>query len=118
MLDVAAELPVEKVDALTRRLLAEQQRRLVENKLAHYKPYPRQLDFHAAGATHRERLLCAANQSGKTTAGGFEIAMHATGRYPAWWQGKRFDRPITSWACGTTGETTRGHCSADSRWPS
>jgi hypothetical protein len=65
MLDVAAELPVEKVDALTRRLVAEEQRRLVEKKLAHYKPYSRQLDFHAAGATHRERLLCAANQSGR-----------------------------------------------------
>src|SRR5262249_23339626 len=98
MLEIAAELPA--VDVLTKRLLAEQQRRLVENKLAHYKPSPRQLGFHAAGATHRERLLCAGNQLGKTTAGGFELAMHATGRYPDWWQGKRFDRPITAWACG------------------
>jgi phage terminase large subunit-like protein len=107
MLEISTELPADKVDVLTKRLLAEQQRRLVENKLAHYKPYPRQIDFHNAGATHRERLLCAGNQLGKTTAGGLELAMHATGRYPDWWQGKRFDRPITAWACGTTGETTR-----------
>src|SRR5436190_14563325 len=103
----SAEIPIEKVDALRKHLVAEQKRRITENALAHYKPYSCQLDFHAAGATHRERLLCAANQSGKTTAGGFEIGMHATGRYPSWWTGKRFDRPITSWACGTTGETTR-----------
>ena len=49
--------------------------------------------FHEAGAKHRERLLMAGNQLGKTLAGGFEVAMHATGRYPEWWQGKRFDRP-------------------------
>src|SRR2546429_2991055 len=103
----AVEIPADKIETLTARLLAEQKRRVVENSLAHYRPYPNQIDFHAAGATHRERLLCAANQSGKTTAGGFEIAMHATGRYPEWWTGKRFDRPIVAWACGTTGETTR-----------
>src|SRR5262245_55104268 len=106
-LDIADDLPADKVDALTRRLLAEQQRRLVENKLAHYKPYDKQIEFHNAGATHRERLLCAGNQLGKTLAGGFEIAIHATGRYPDWWRGKRFDRPIVCWACGTTGETVR-----------
>src|SRR5262249_12020306 len=58
-------------------------------------------------ATQREGVLCPGNQLGKTTAGGFELAMHVTGRYPAWFEGKRFGRPITAWACGTTGETTR-----------
>jgi hypothetical protein len=103
----AADLPSDKLDLLTKRLLAEQERRINENRLAHYNPYPKQAEFHAAGATYRERLLMAGNQLGKTMAGGFEIAMHATGRYPDWWQGRRFDRPITAWACGTTGETTR-----------
>ena len=28
-----------------------------------------------------------------TLAGGFEAAIHATGRYPDWWKGKRFDKP-------------------------
>jgi hypothetical protein len=73
----------------------------------HYAAYPKQTEFHAAGATHRERLLCAANQSGKTLAGGMECAMHATGRYPNWWKGKRFDRPTIGWIAGTTCETTR-----------
>jgi hypothetical protein len=25
-------------------------------------------------------------------AGAMEAAMHATGRYPDWWEGKRFDK--------------------------
>src|SRR5262249_33103971 len=107
MLDIPGDLPPDKIGALTARLRAEQERRVRENRLAHYKPYPRQMDFHRGGATYRERLLCAGNQLGKATAGGFELAMHVTGRYPPWFQGKRFDRPITAWACGTTGETTR-----------
>jgi phage terminase large subunit-like protein len=49
----------------------------------------------------------AGNQLGKTLAGGFEVAMHATGRYPEWWQGRRFDRPTVGWACGVTGEVVR-----------
>jgi phage terminase large subunit-like protein len=103
----AADLPSDKLDLLTKRLLAEQERRINENRLGHYQPYPKQAEFHAAGLKHRERLLMAGNQLGKTIAGGFEIAMHATGRYPDWWKGRRFDRPIAAWACGTTGETTR-----------
>src|SRR6516225_823275 len=103
-----AELLAEDTLAtLEGRILREQGRRLVENRLAHYRPYEKQSSFHTAGATHREQLLMAGNQLGKTLAGGFEVAMHATGRYPEWWQGKRFDRPIVAWAAGTTGETVR-----------
>lgn len=47
------------------------------------------------------------HNSGKTVAGGYELTLHLTGRYPAWWKGKRFERPIRSWACGTTGQTVR-----------
>jgi phage terminase large subunit-like protein len=100
-------LPLEKVEAAITRLEAEKERRIVENALAHYQPYAKQAAFHAAGASHRERLLIAANQSGKSLAGGMECAMHATGRYPEWWTGKRFDKPTIGWGAGTTNETTR-----------
>jgi phage terminase large subunit-like protein len=86
-------------------LSAEKNRRLTENRLAYYRPYPKQAEFHAAPA--RERLLMAGNQLGKTLAGGFEVAMHATGRYPDWWKGRRFDRPTVGWCCGVTGEVVR-----------
>jgi hypothetical protein len=75
---------------LATTLQSENQRRLTEDRLRYYDPYSKQPKFHAAGAAHRERLLMAGNQLGKTLAGGFEAAMHATGRYPQWWTGKRF----------------------------
>jgi len=100
-------LPPEQAEAVLTRLEAIKAQRAVENVLAHYVPYPRQEQFHNAGATHRERLLIAANQSGKSLAGGMECAMHATGRYPDWWRGRRFDKPTIGWGAGTTNETTR-----------
>lgn len=39
--------------------------------------------------------------------GGFEMACHLTGEYPEWWEGRRFDQPISAWAAGDTYETTR-----------
>lgn len=49
----------------------------------------------------------AGNQLGKTIAGGFEWAIHLTGRYPDWWEGRVFDKPVKFWAAGVTGESTR-----------
>jgi phage terminase large subunit-like protein len=77
------------------------------NRLAFYKPYAKQREFHAAGRVHDERLLQAANQIGKTTCGAMEWAMHLSGRYPDWWEGKRFDGPVRMWASGVTAESTR-----------
>ena len=39
--------------------------------------------------------------------GGYETALHLTGRYPDWWTGRRFDHPVQFWAAGKTNETTR-----------
>lgn len=88
-------------------LLEEKQRRINRNRLAAYKPYNKQAEFHAAGIEHRERLFMAGNQLGKTLAGGAEWAMHLTGRYPDWWKGKSFGKPVRMWASGVTGESTR-----------
>lgn len=49
----------------------------------------------------------AANQVGKSVAGGAEWAMHATGRYPKWWEGATFKKPPLLWAGSVTGESTR-----------
>jgi hypothetical protein len=78
-----------------------------EDRLSSYKPTPKQREFHQAGAHHRERLLCAGNQTGKTTAAAMELAMHCTGLYPEWWCGRRFDHPINAWACGESSEMVR-----------
>jgi phage terminase large subunit-like protein len=87
--------------------LQEKARRLSTSRLRQYRPYQKQRQFHAAGATHDERLFMAGNQLGKTLAGGFEWAMHLTGRYPDWWEGRVFDTPVRMWAAGVTGESTR-----------
>jgi phage terminase large subunit-like protein len=78
-------------------LLEELKRRRSRNKLSLYSPYRKQRIFHTGGAIHRERLLMAANQVGKTTAGAAEAAYHLTGRYPPDWEGRRFDHPVRGW---------------------
>lgn len=70
--------------------------------------YPRHMEFFRHGASQRERLFMAANRVGKTEgAGGYEMALHLTGDYPDWWEGRRFDGPVKTWACGDTSQTVR-----------
>jgi phage terminase large subunit-like protein len=81
-------------------LLIQRDRLIKQNRLRDYKPYAKQREFHDRGALVRERLFMAGNQLGKTVAGAAEVAMHLTGRYPDWWQGKRWNRP-TIWLTGS-----------------
>lgn len=69
--------------------------------------YSKHMAFFKAGATYKERLFMAANRIGKSEAGAYETTLHLTGKYPDWWEGRRFSRPVQWWACGTTSETTR-----------
>jgi phage terminase large subunit-like protein len=92
---------------LAERLQAELSTRESRRKLTRYQPYAKQREFHAAGKEYRERLLMAGNQVGKTLCAGAEVAMHLTGRYPDWWEGRVFDSSVHFWASGVTGESTR-----------
>lgn len=87
--------------------LAEKARRQQMRALERYKPYPKQREFHDLGASKSERALIAANQVGKTWAAGYEAAMHATGQYPNWWQGRRWTRPTVGWVASETMEVSR-----------
>lgn len=69
-------------------------------RLEFFKAYPKQLEFFAHSKTKRERLLMAANQVGKTYAGAGEVTNHLTGRYPDWWPGRVWRRPVRMWAAG------------------
>jgi phage terminase large subunit-like protein len=69
--------------------------------------YKKHMEFIEAGAIYKERLLMKANRVGGTTLGAYETTCHATGLYPSWWKGRRFNHPVEIWACGTTSETTR-----------
>lgn len=70
--------------------------------------YPQHLRFFALGARFKTRAFMAANRIGKTEGGGgYELTCHLTGRYPAWWEGYRFARPIDAWLVGDTLQTVR-----------
>jgi phage terminase large subunit-like protein len=96
-------------------LTAAQQHRLIEirkeierrkrnNKIDQYYPdegplrrerYSKHLECFAAGRTAAFRCVMGSNRSGKSEGiGAYETALHATGDYPKWWIGHRFDRPI------------------------
>jgi len=99
------------------RLLEEKERRKQRRKLFNLYPdtgplrrelYVQHLKFFAGGAQHMERCMMAANRVGKTWGvGGYETALHLTGRYPEWWVGRRFTEPVQWWAAGDTRTTTR-----------
>lgn len=105
------------IDELREKLRARDE--LLGRKLTLYNPglalapYAKQMEFHAQGATKRERMLSAGNQQGKSISGGMEGAMHATGKYPDWWKGKRFDHPTRGWVSGISNEQTRDNAQ---RW--
>lgn len=70
--------------------------------------YPKHQQFFAAGIDHSERLAICGNRTGKTEGlGAYEVSVHATGQYPPWWVGRRFDHPVKAWVAGKTAETTR-----------
>ena len=85
----------------------ELRRRERFNKIDFYDPYPYQQGFHKTGAEANQRLLMAANRIGKSYCGAAELAYHVTGLYPKWWEGRRYNQPITAWAGGVSNETTR-----------
>jgi len=87
--------------------LGEIKRQNARNRLSLYEPSPKQARFHKLGARVSERALIAGNQLGKTYSAAMEVAMHATGHYPSWWRGKRFDKPLRICVAGETSAAIR-----------
>jgi phage terminase large subunit-like protein len=69
--------------------------------------YVKHLQFFKDGNQYRERIFLAANRAGKTEAGAYETACHLTGIYPKWWEGRRFNKPVSIIAAGETGKLVR-----------
>ena len=65
------------------------------------------LDVHVPGPNNYMAAGVCHHNCGKTIAGGAEWAMHATGRYPEWWDGAEFKKAPLLWAGSVTGESTR-----------
>lgn len=78
-----------------------------QKRFLFYNPSDKQQSFHDAGKIAFERLFLAGNRTGKTFCGCLEVAIHLTGQYPSWWNGHRFDHPITCWVASENYEITR-----------
>ncbi len=97
-------------------LLAEQANRRKYSRIDYAFPaegqyarshYPNHLKLFAAGKNFKERAFIAPNRVGKTYAASVELAFHATGLYPDWWEGHRFTKPVNAWAVGKTAKATK-----------
>lgn len=98
--------------------LQELERRDGLNNIDNYYPdegplrrelYVKHLEFFRAGLSYRERCMIAANRVGKSEGvGAYEVALHATGMYPDWWEGRTFyEQPPLIWCAGDTSKTVR-----------
>jgi phage terminase large subunit-like protein len=66
--------------------------------------YVKHVEAMAATAKYKRCTIFGANRVGKTLGWVFALACFLTGKYPHWWQGRRFHKPITAWAAGVTSE--------------
>lgn len=71
-----------------------------------FTPNPKQLEFFETGNLAVERALMAANRFGKSLCAALEMTAHLTLNYPEWWNGYRYDHPITAWAAGVDLKST------------
>lgn len=83
-------------------LVKDRQEHRKYNALEYFEPHDWQKDFYNAGRYCRYRYLTCCNRGGKTLSASMEVAAHLTGRYPEWFKGKRFNKPIKMWAVGNT----------------
>lgn len=97
-------------------LLNQYDERLRYNKLDFWFPdtgpfarrfYPKHIAFLNAGNAIRERAFFGGNRVGKSETCAYELACHATGRYPWWWEGRRFDCPISAVCLGKSHQNVR-----------
>ena len=96
-------------------LLAEQRRRAY-NKIdtmfadeGRYRRelYPKHMQVIAATALYNQVAFIAANKIGKSELGCYCLSTWLTGRYPHWWDGRRFARPTAIWAVGEKNAVVR-----------
>lgn len=87
--------------------LQELQLRLTQRKFETFSPYPWQEEVLAGGKDKLQRMVMAGNRTGKTYVAAYEVACHLTGRYPDWWEGRRFLHAPLVWASSLTNETLK-----------
>ncbi|RMF29027.1 MAG: hypothetical protein D6752_06660 [Candidatus Nitrosothermus koennekii] len=84
----------------------ELERRKREEGIKYYEPYVNRttgesIQKKAQNSKARIILVEGSNRSGKTVLGATTTVFHATGEYPDWWEGRRFEPPIRIRILGT-----------------
>lgn len=69
--------------------------------------YKKHMEFISLTRTHKEVAFIAGNRTGKSETVVFAIACFLTGKYPHWWTGKRFDKPVNILVAGETATLVR-----------
>ena len=76
------------------------------NQIIAYEPIPAQ-EVYDFTVPQFENYIANKVVHHNTLTAGFFVTAAATGDYPHWWHGKRWDGPINCWAAGDTNETVR-----------
>jgi len=95
------------------KVLEEKENRHKYNKLGWFEPYNWQKTLANGSLKGRQTLAMCANQIGKSTIGAYIAAMHLTGLYPDWWEGRKFTKPTYCWVSGVSNDTTRDICQTE-----
>lgn len=69
--------------------------------------YPKHMKFIEDTASFRQVCMMAANRVGKSEVGAFVAACHLTGKYPDWYKGKKFRKPVSGIVAGETSMLVR-----------
>jgi phage terminase large subunit-like protein len=69
--------------------------------------YAKHMEVITKTASFRQVCMMAANRVGKSELGAYIVTCHLTGNYPHWWDGKRFNKPVSIIAAGETGTLVR-----------
>ena len=102
----------EKINITTADVRAELERRKY-NRMDYFLSddvrdgYKKHLEFIEATEKYREICFMAGNRVGKSETVAFCAAVWLTGRYPDWWQGKRFKKPVNILVAGETARLVR-----------
>jgi len=96
--------------------LVSEQRRRSRNKFDRMFPdegpyrrelWPKHMQVVRSTAISNQVAFIAGNKVGKSELGCYCLAAWLTGRYPHWWDGRRFPRPVTIWAVGEKNSVVR-----------
>lgn len=69
--------------------------------------YGETIDWLNSSANFLEIVVFGGNRTGKTESGAFKATLLATGEFPSWYKGKRFNTPTSGVVAGKDGKTVR-----------